>query len=66
MMVTVRINTGLKKGKDFIEGKANVEMMGHAGAIQCVQFLSPQYIIVTHIMSIGWLHRLLRIGVGSR
>jgi len=32
-MMNNRINTGLKKGKDFIEGKANVEMMGHAGAI---------------------------------
>lgn len=45
--LTLRINQSNKKGKSFNKDKAQLELFGHSGSIQCVQFLSPQYIIVS-------------------
>ncbi|CAD8058271.1 unnamed protein product [Paramecium primaurelia] len=44
-VLVYEINQSNKKGKSFSKDKPNIELFGHSGSIQCVQFLSPQYII---------------------
>lgn len=50
------INQSNKKGKTFSKDKANIELFGHSGAIQCIQFLSPQYLIVFYNPNVGWFN----------